>query len=216
MNYKLIIFDMDGTTLNTLEDLRNSLNFALEKSALPERTLEEVRSFVGNGIQKLIERSVPTGTPKETTAGVFADFTEHYTAHCSDYTKPYDGIPDLILTLKEMGYLTAIVSNKADYAVQALCEKHFPNLFDAVAGEKAGVMKKPAPDTVNNVLLQLQIDRHSAVYIGDSEVDIETAKNADMDCIAVDWGFRTPAELIQAGATTIISHPIDILKVIEK
>lgn len=212
MKYKLIIFDMDGTTLDTLEDLANSLNFALKNSGFPQRGLSEVRSFVGNGIRRLVERGVPMGTSTDITEGVLADFTKHYKAHCSDNTKPYIGIIDLLITLKEKGYQTAVVSNKADDAVQTLCMEHFPNLFDAIAGEKQGVRKKPAPDTVNNVLEQLNTDREDAIYIGDSEVDIETAENAGMECISVDWGFRDREELIRDGAKKIASRPIDILK----
>lgn len=211
MKYGLIIFDMDGTTLNTLEDLASSLNFALEGAGLPHRSLAEVRGFVGNGIRKLVERGVPAATPAETTESVLACFTEHYKLHCSDRTKPYEGITDLLRALRAAGRATAIVSNKADYAVQALCAEHFPGLFDAIAGEKPGVRKKPAPDTVNSVLRQLGADHRAAVYIGDSEVDIETAKNAGMDCISVAWGFRTRAELMRSGATKIVSAPADIL-----
>ena len=166
---------------------------------------------MGNGIRKLIERGVPAGTSEEATARVLADFMEHYRAHCSDNTKPYDGIGDLLTALKERGFLTAVVSNKADEAVKILCEKYFPGKFDAVVGERQGVRKKPAPDTVNSVLAQLGIDRGDAVYVGDSEVDVETAKNADMDCVSADWGFRDRATLIRAGASKIISHPSEIL-----
>ncbi|MDD6327752.1 MAG: HAD family hydrolase [Eubacteriales bacterium] len=215
MKYKLIIFDMDGTTLYTIEDLTNSLNFALNKSKLPTRSLPEVLRFVGNGIRKLIERAVPDGSSEETIETVHANFTEHYTIHCADTTRPYDGIIKLLKTLKEKGILTAIVSNKADYAVQALCKDYFPNLFDAVAGEKQDVRKKPAPDMVNNILKSLNLTAHDAVYIGDSEVDIQTAKNSNMDCIAVDWGFRTREDLIQAGANVIVSTPDEILGKIE-
>lgn len=215
MKYKLIIFDMDGTTLYTIEDLANSLNYALEKSKLPTRSLPEVLRFVGNGIRRLIERAVPESSSEEIIETVYANFTEHYTIHCADTTRPYDGIIELLKALKEKGFLTAIVSNKADYAVQALCKDYFPNLFDAIAGEKQGVNKKPAPDMVNNILKLLNLSAHDAVYVGDSEVDVQTAKNSNMDCIAVDWGFRTRDELIEAGATVIVSTPDEILGKIE-
>lgn len=211
MKYKLVIFDMDGTILNTLEDLANSLNYALEKSGFPKRNLSEVRSFVGNGIQKLVERGVPTGSSEVEIERVLDNFTKHYKVHCSDNTRPYEGITNLLIELKDKNYLIAVVSNKADYAVQALCNKYFPQLFDAVVGEKTSVRKKPAPDTVNYVLNQLKINQTDAIYIGDSEVDIETAKNADMNCISVDWGFRVHEDLIKAGATKIVSRPIDIM-----
>lgn len=211
MKYKLAIFDLDGTTLNTIEDLAISLNYALEKSDFPKRSLTEVLSFVGNGIQKLIERGVPDGTSYEKTKAVFDDFTVHYKEHCADNTRPYDGIIDMLNTLKNKGYLLATVSNKADYAVQILCRDYFPGLFDAVAGEKPEIRKKPAPDTVNIILEKLNIRREDAVYIGDSEVDIATAKNANMDCISVDWGFRTREQLIEAGAAKIVSSPNEII-----
>ncbi|MCD8105337.1 MAG: HAD family hydrolase [Lachnospiraceae bacterium] len=214
MRYRLAIFDMDGTILNTLDDLAESLNFALRKSALPERSPCEVRSFVGNGIRKLIERSVPEDTSREMQEQVFDDFTERYREHCIDKTRPYDGIPDLLRTLRERGIKTAVISNKADYAVQKLSEHFFAGLFDSVAGEKAGVRKKPAPDSVNAVLEQLKIDRAGAVYIGDSDVDIQTAANAGVDCILVSWGFRDEDFLYQHGAKTVISVPEEIARIV--
>ncbi|MCD7954330.1 MAG: HAD family hydrolase [Lachnospiraceae bacterium] len=214
MSYRLVIFDMDGTILNTLDDLADSLNFALRKSALPERSRDEVRSFVGNGIRKLIERSVPEETSPETQEQVFADFTEHYRKHCMDKTRPYDGITDLLRALKERNIKTAVISNKADYAVQKLSEHFFEGVFDSVAGEKPGVRKKPAPDSVNVVLEQLKIDRTDAVYIGDSDVDIQTAANAGVDCILVSWGFRDKDFLYQHGAKTVVSVPEEIARVV--
>lgn len=212
MRYKLVIFDMDGTILNTLEDLANSLNYALVRSGFAERTISEVRSFVGNGIRKLIERGVPRGTSNELIEKVLADFTEHYKLHCSDNTRPYDGIIELLTELKKQGLLIAVVSNKADYAVQLLCEEYFPHLFNAAVGEKNGVRKKPAPDSVNEVLRQLKVQKCEAVYIGDSEVDIETARNAELECISVDWGFREHDYLVQKGAEKIITSPQEVMK----
>ena len=212
MRYKLVIFDLDGTILNTLDDLTNSLNYALLKSNLPKRKQDEVRSFLGDGIKKLVERGVPKCTSQETINTVLNDFIVHYKDHNSDYTKPYDGIINLLNILKENGVLTAVVSNKADYAVQILCNNYFRNSFDVIVGEKPEVRKKPAPDAVLNVLDQLNISRQNAIYIGDSEVDILTAANAGMDCICVDWGFRTRDQLITAGANKIVSEPEYILK----
>ena len=211
MKYSLIIFDLDGTLLNTLADLAGSLSFALERLDLPKRSIDEVRRFVGNGIPKLIERAVPAGTSAQTTQEVLSAFTEHYRVHCADSTVPYDGIYDMLAALRSSGRKAAVVSNKSDYAVQALCEKYFGDTFSAVAGARPGIMKKPAPDAVNAVLSQLGIDRQDAVYIGDSEVDIETAANARMDCISVDWGFRSREQLLLSGAARIISRPVDIL-----
>jgi len=185
MQYQLAIFDMDGTILNTLQDLTNSLNAALAKSGYPQHTAEEVRFFVGNGIRKLIERGVPAGTPVEQIDTVHHDFTAHYQVHCADTTQPYDGIPELLQTLRRAGCKTAVVSNKADYAVQELCKQYFDGMFDFAVGEREQILKKPAPDSVNEVLQKLQIDRRQAVYIGDSDVYIQTAKNAAMDGIFV-------------------------------
>lgn len=211
MKYQLAIFDLDGTLLDTLEDLADSTNHVMHSFGYPERTLTEVRSFVGNGIRKLLERSAPNGTSAEEIDRMFAQFKEYYGAHCADKTKPYDGVMELLNALKKQGVKLAVVSNKADYAVKALCEQYFCGVFDEAVGERAGIARKPAPDTVNEVLRTLQIDKTGAVYIGDSEVDVQTAKNAELDCLAVDWGFRDKAVLEKAGAEIIVSTPNDIL-----
>ena len=211
MKYELAIFDMDGTILDTLDDLADSLNYALALSNFPLRTLEEVRNFVGNGIRKLIERAVPLGTSKEALEKVYTDFTAYYPKHCFDKTKPYSGIVEMIRELRDHGIKTAVVSNKADYAVQILCKQYFDGLFDFAVGEQAGVQKKPAPDSVNMVLDKLETDRKKSVYIGDSEVDIHTAANAEMDCISVDWGFRDISFLKEQGAKTIVSSTEELL-----
>lgn len=214
MSYKLAIFDMDGTTLNTIDDLAASLNYALKECGLPLRTTKEVLGFVGNGIRLLIERGVPSGTSIDVTDKVFQYFSDHYKIHCADKTKPYDGIINLLETLRKMNILTAVVSNKADYAVQSLCSQYFKGLFSVAAGEKTGIRKKPAPDAVNAILQELSINRTDAVYIGDSEVDIETAKNAGMDCIAVEWGFRERTFLKEHGAKIIVSDTQQLLHLI--
>ncbi len=209
---KLVIFDMDGTILDTLEDLKNSLNFALTANGLPERTLDEVRRFVGNGIGKLIERGVPNGATPEQIAGVQAAFFPHYTVHCNDNTRPYEGIVDVIAALRRAGYLTAVVSNKADFAVQDLCKIWFEGLFDAAVGEREGLHRKPAPDSVFEVCRLLNVSIDDAVYIGDSEVDLQTARNAEMDVISVDWGFRDRAFLQSIGADRIVSSPAELAR----
>ena len=215
MRYQLAIFDMDGTILNTLQDLTNSLNAALQLSGYPQHTLEEVRFFVGNGIRKLIERGVPAGTPVAQIDKVHQDFTEHYRVHCADTTQPYAGIPELLQQLRNAGCKTAVVSNKADYAVQELCKQYFDGMFDFAVGERKNILKKPAPDAVNEVLQQLQTDHSQAVYIGDSDVDYATAKNAGVDCILVEWGFRDRAFLESLGATVFAKKPEDILDIVE-
>lgn len=198
MKYKLAIFDLDGTILDTLEDLKNSVNYALEINGFPIRTREEVRTFIGNGIRKLIERAVPNGTEMKKIDKVFCDFKEYYGEHSMDTTKPYDGIVEIINKIRSEGMKTAVVSNKADFAVQKLCDEFFYGLFDFVVGEREGIRRKPAPDSVNEVLKKIEIDKKDAVYIGDSDVDVETANNADIDCIAVLWGFRTKEEILNS------------------
>lgn len=214
MKYKLAIFDLDGTILNTIEDLADSLNFALSKAAFPQRSLDEVLKFVGNGIRNLICRAVPEGTPDTVTDAVFADFKAYYREHCADKTKPYDGVCDLLVNLRETGVKTAVISNKADFAVKILCDKYFPGLFDVVFGEREGVKRKPSPDAVNEVLRLLDMRREDAVYIGDSEVDIKTAQNSGMDGIIVAWGFREPEFLRENGAERIVETPQEIYNII--
>ncbi|MGN1086056.1 MAG: HAD family hydrolase [Porcipelethomonas sp.] len=214
MRYKLAIFDMDGTILNTIDDLAASLNYVLEKSGFPARTMDEVISFIGDGLRKLIERGVPEGTDSETVDKVLADFKEYYAVHCADKTAPYDGIIELLENLRRNGCLTAVVSNKADDAVQELCRKYFDGLFDYAVGERSGILRKPAPDSVNEVLEKLNVSRGNAVYIGDSDVDIKTAENAGMDSIIVEWGFRERDFLLKKGAKTIVSAAKEIEDII--
>ena len=215
MSYKLAIFDMDGTILNTLADLAASVNFALTAEGYPTRTIEEVRLFVGNGIRKLIERSVPRGTIVQNIDKVHEKFTAHYTKHCTDNTKPYEGINELLGELRKNGCKTAVVSNKADYAVQKLCIEYFPEYFDMVAGEQQPIYKKkPAPDLVFLIMDKLNVAAEDTVYIGDSDVDIQTAVNAKVDCICVDWGFRSREFLLQNGAEKIVSDTIQLRQAI--
>lgn len=214
MSYQIAIFDLDGTILDTLEDLKESLNAALASEGLPPRTLEQTRAFVGNGIQNLIARAVPDGTAPEKTARVYDAFNRHYAVHCQDHTRPYAGIPEALLQLRQAGVRTAVVSNKSDYAVQTLCGACFPGQFDAALGWREGLRKKPAPDSVLAVLQECGIAPSEAVYIGDSDVDIETARNAGLACIAVNWGFRPRALLEQVGAQTIVSDVPALLRAI--
>jgi phosphoglycolate phosphatase len=209
--YKTVIFDLDGTLLDTLQDLTNSVNYALRVNDLPERTLDEVRRFVGNGIRNLIKRATPDGEANPRFEAVFAAFKEHYAVHCQDETKAYEGIMELCRELKEQGVHTAIVSNKADFAVKELQKHYFDGVIDVAIGEKETVRKKPAPDTVFQSLKELGVDGEGAVYVGDSDVDIETAKNAGMDCISVTWGFRDEPFLKEHGAS-ILAHNAEELK----
>ena len=212
MRYKLAIFDLDGTILNTLEDLADSTNYALAAADMPERTIDEVRQFVGNGIHKLIERAVAPGSSDKQIEQVFTIFKAYYKDHCAVKTRPYDGIMELIHVLREKGILTAVVSNKGDFAVQILCEDYFPGMFDFAVGEREGIRRKPAPDSVLAVLEKFQINKEEAVYIGDSEVDIQTAVNAGMKEIAVTWGFRPETFLKENGADCIVHTPEELLR----
>lgn len=207
MKYKLVIFDLDGTILNTLDDLADATNYTLRTNGQRERNLGEVRKFVGNGIRNLIKRAAEDGTPEEQIDRMHADFMQYYREHCADKTRPYEGIMDLLGGLKKEGYRLAVVSNKADSMVGQLCEQYFEGIFDYCVGECAGISRKPAPDSVIEVLNKLRFDREDAVYIGDSEVDIETAANARMDCISVTWGFRDEALLKKCGAKLLAGYP---------
>lgn len=211
MKYKLVIFDLDGTVLDTLADLCDSVNFALKTHNLPERSIEEVRTFVGNGIRRLIDLAVPTGTDAHLADSVFNAFRLHYKDHSCDKTGPYDGINDLLLSLKKKGMLTAVVSNKADFAVKELVERYFPGMFSYFAGEKDGIPRKPAPDMVINAISSLNVSPDEAVYIGDSEVDVMTARNTGIESIIVTWGFRDEKTLLEAGAKTLADN-VDSLK----
>lgn len=216
MKYDLIIFDMDGTILNTLEDLKNSLNYVLQQAGYQTRTLGEVRTFVGNGIRKTIERALPSDIEEEKVDELFSLFMDYYAIHNTDNTKPYNGVIELLKKLKHLGYKTAVVSNKQNSAVKSLCKKFFTGLFDVEIGEKENIAKKPEPDEVNEVLKILNIDRTKSIYIGDSEVDIQTAQNSKMKSIIVDWGFRDRKFLYEHGAEVIVSNPSEILNIINK
>jgi phosphoglycolate phosphatase len=213
VKYDTVIFDLDGTILDTLEDLKQSINYALKKSGYPERSCDEVRRFVGNGIRKLVERAVPEGVGTAECDKVHEIFTEHYAVHCADNTCEYEGITELVKKLRDAGCKTAVVSNKADYAVKSLCETYFKGLFDVAVGEREGVAKKPSPDSVNACLKEL--NGKKGVYIGDSDVDIETAKNANLDAIIVDWGFRDREFLREHGAKVIVGTTSEIYEIIK-
>ena len=210
MKYQLVIFDLDGTLLNTLEDLTDSVNYVLWKHGYPERTREEVRSFVGDGIHKLMERSLPEGTLPFVVEECFQEFIPYYKVHCADKTRPYEGIPELLGRLRAAGTRVAVVSNKADYAAKELCSRYFPGTFDEVVGERMGIHRKPAPDSVHEVIRLLGVSKEETVYIGDSDVDVQTAKNAGIDGIFVAWGFKGEEFLRKAGAEKIVTTPEEI------
>lgn len=198
--YDAVIFDLDGTLLDTLEDLKNSANAAAAQYGMPQYSREEICSFVGNGIRRLISQVVPGGEENPQFEQVFQAFKEHYAAHCMDETEPYPGIPALLGWLKKNGCRTAIVSNKADFAVKKLRDIYFGELVDVAIGEREGCRRKPEPDAVLHALEELGTERKRAVYVGDSEVDLQTARNAGMECIIVSWGFRSRDYLLSQGA----------------
>lgn len=214
MKYDLVIFDMDGTILDTLEDLADSLNASLSHFGYPTRSLEEVRRFVGNGIRLLVERGVPAGLSVEETDKVHQFFMEYYKAHCDQKTKPYHGIREVMKQLRQKGCKLAVVSNKADAAVKTLAEQYFPQLFDVALGEGKDTPKKPSPVGVCQVMQQLGVSKERSIYIGDSEVDIATARNAELDSIIVTWGFREESELRRQGANVLIDEPDELLALI--
>ena len=216
MNKKCVIFDLDGTLLYTLEDLKNSVNFALEKNNFPTRTLNEVREFVGNGIESLMRSASPEGISEEAFYKCFCDFKEHYKIHSEDNTKEYDGITDVLKALKANGFLLAVVSNKADFAVNTLCKKYFPGLLDCAIGERDGIKRKPCPDSVNEVLKAFAVDKEKCFYVGDSDVDVKTANNAGVRCIACTWGFRSKVVLERENPEYIIDSPKEILEVVKE
>ena len=209
---KTVIFDLDGTLLNTLDDLADSTNYALSRFGYPTRTIEEVQQFVGNGVAKLIERAIPEGKNNPNFEKCLAIFKENYAQNMYNKTAPYNGIIEMLSNLKSKGIKIAVVSNKFDLAVKELCKKYFEGFIDFAAGENEaqGIKKKPAPDTVISVLNEFNFAPEVAVYVGDSEVDIMTAKNSKMPCISVTWGFRDEKFLLENGATILINAPSEI------
>ena len=210
--YSIYVFDLDGTLLDTLGDLAASVNYALRSHGMPEHSIEDVRRFVGNGVRKLMERAVPEGADNPQFEAAFATFRAYYMEHVQDTTRPYEGIPETLATLKAQGCRLAVVSNKMRKATEELCRHFFPDTIEVAIGEDeaAGIRKKPAPDTVFEALRILG-DKGDAVYVGDSDVDIHTAHNAGIPCISVLWGFRDKDFLLQHGAKTFISAPSELL-----
>lgn len=211
MKYKAIIFDLDGTLTDTLEDLFISVNYALRSCGLPERSLDEVRRFVGNGVRKLMERAVPEGTEPTLLEQCFEMFRSHYVIHCQDHTCLYPGIATLLMTLHTRGYRMAVVSNKLQSGVDELARAFFHGVIEVVIGERPGIPRKPEPDMVEEALRQLGVSKDEAIYVGDSDVDLQTASNAGLPCISVLWGFRNRDFLIAHGATTFAESPQDVL-----
>jgi len=213
---KAVVFDLDGTLTNTLTDLMNSVNYALGEMGMALRTYEEVRQFVGNGILRLIERAVPEGTSSDRLEECFSIFKAYYVEHCQDTTTLYEGVDSLLSELHSRGYLLAIVSNKLQAGVDELYHRWFASSVDVAIGECQGVPRKPAPDMVEIALSRLGVSKSEAVYIGDSDVDVLTARNSGLPCISVLWGFRDRDFLIANGANCFVSHPSEILELLER
>ena len=211
--YHTYIFDLDGTLLDTLDDLTAAVNYALRCYGMPEHSRDDVRRFVGNGVRLLMIRAVPDGEQNPRFEEVFDTFRQYYLEHSLDTTRPYDGIQETLMALKERGCRLAVVSNKFYVATQELCRHFFADTIEVAVGEHEaeGIRKKPAPDTVNEALSQLGVDRRDAVYVGDSDVDLQTARNAGLPCISVLWGFRDKDFLTANGATTFVATPKELL-----
>ena len=211
--YDTYIFDLDGTLLDTLDDLAAAVNYALRTYGMPEHSRDDVRRFVGNGVRMLMIRAIPDGEQNPRFEEAFSTFRQYYLEHSLDKTQPYDGVPEMLKALKQRGCRLAVVSNKFYAATQELCRHFFADTIEVAVGEHEaeGIRKKPAPDTVREALRQLGVTTKNAVYVVDSDVDIETAYNSGLPCISVLWGFRDQDFLLSHGATTLISRPEELL-----
>lgn len=210
-----VIFDLDGTLLNTLGDLRAATNHALEVRGLPPHSMEEIRQFIGNGIRLLICRAMPEGTPEAEIDAALDDFKAYYAAHIHDRTVPYDGIPQLLTALRKRGIQVAVLSNKIDSASQQLIEYFFPGKTDVVFGEHVGVPRKPDPTSCRMVMQQLGVQPEQVLYVGDSGTDMQTAKNAGLYAVGVTWGFRSKEVLLEYGADILVHRPEQILQILD-
>ena len=208
MKNTAILFDLDGTLLDTLEDLADATNHIMEQFGFPKRTIGEVRRFVGNGAKRLIVQAIPEEASPETAEEAFRAFQIYYRANCQHKTRPYDGIPEVLEWLKGEGYPMAIVSNKPDAAVQPLRDQYFPGLY--AQGEQPGCPRKPDPEMVFRAAKALGVAPENCIYVGDSEVDVITAKNAGMKCISVLWGFRDEEEIRAHGGEHFCTAPVEI------
>lgn len=215
MKIDTVIFDLDGTLLNTLDDLHACFNHAIKEFGYPERTKEEIRNFVGNGVQKALERALPENISKSELKKVVDCFKKYYSQNMNTHTKPYDGIEEVLKDLQSKGFKLGIVSNKFDNAVKALSKKYFDSSIAYAVGEGYGIRRKPEADGVNKVLSELKSKKENAIYVGDSEVDIQTAENSNLPCISVLWGFKDKDFLVKNGAKYIAQTPKDIISIIE-
>lgn len=211
MNCKAVVFDLDGTLIDSLPDLYISTNYALDQCGFPRRTEAEVRAFVGNGISELIRRAVPEATEAATVSRCLDFFRRHYVDHCCDHTVAYEGIVSMLSSLRSMGLRTAVVSNKLQAGVDTICQRLFAGIIDVAVGEHEGLRKKPFPDMLVAAMRQLHAHASEVVYVGDSDVDILTARACQVPCLSVTWGFRSRDFLCAHGATSLIAHPSEII-----
>ena len=214
--YKLAIFDLDGTLLDTLGDLHASVNFALREFGFPERTIDEVRRFIGNGVVKLMERSTPDNTEESVQKECLDVFRAHYLEHMSDTTAPYANVIDLLKNLRKKGIKVAVVSNKLHTAVEELCDSYFTGLIDKAVGVLVEAERKPSPINVMRTAELFGAELHECIYIGDSEVDVQTAHNADVQCIGITWGFRDRDCLLENGCDFIADTADEVYELIMK
>lgn len=219
--YKLVIFDMDGTILDTLTDLHLSMNHILEKYGHAPISRDETKSYIGNGIPLFVQRAfegrfdVNEDEADTTVKAALKDFMAYYDLHCEDSTKPYDGIVEAIRAIRDLGLMTAVVSNKADPAVRKLCDTYFKDLFDDMIGEQAGIRKKPAADMPELIMKRCGASKAETIFVGDSNVDIKTACNAGVDAIGVLWGYRDEDTLVKAGAKVIAKAPGELAGIVQ-
>ena len=209
---KAYLFDLDGTLLDTLRDLAESVNYILDKYGYPRHTTEQIRQMLGNGARNLMRLALPPETEEAQLEICLADYKDYYEQHCQDHSCPFPGIEELLSALRQRGAQVAILSNKPDGATKRLCAEYFPGIH--AQGQTETVRRKPAPDGVLAILKELKVSREDAVYIGDSEVDLETARNCEMDSIIVTWGFRDREQLLRSGAKCLVDRPEEILEVI--
>ena len=210
MPYSAVIFDLDGTLVDTLADLRNAVNCALREAGLPERSLSEIRSFVGNGVGLLMKRAIGQ-RQNELFDRLFPVFCSSYEAHLTDCSRPYEGIEELLSALKAKGVKIAVISNKKDAAAKTVCSALLPGLLDLVCGERDGIPRKPDPAALDEIFTYFGEDKTRCLLVGDSEVDLQTARNAGIDSVSVKWGFRSEESLRDAGATRLIGSPEELL-----
>lgn len=217
MRYDLVIFDLDGTLLNTIEDLGQAANYALERNGYATHSMASYPYFVGNGVRRLMTRVLPEDArDDENVDRVLGDFIEYYDEHCIDFTKPYNGMPELLQDLRDMGVAMAVASNKYQKAVSKIIPHYFPDIdFVAIEGQKEGVNVKPDPSIVFSILAKTKMAKADCLYVGDSGVDMETARRACIDSVGVTWGFRSKKELVEYHANAIVGNPIDILDIVE-